>query len=127
MKKLHISPDQSPTTDLPPPNTDRDSPAVSQIQPTHEQYPDRDLNAPTIFEAPPPNRFHIRPETHELTTPNASYRPPKAMPHLNYNAELYGKITHPVEKLLTEIPYTCLLYTSSVSHSNLLVVVEMTP
>ena len=28
------------------------------------------------------------------------------MPTLNYNADLYGKITHPVEKLLTEIPYT---------------------
>ena len=43
---------------------------------------------------------------YELTTPNASSGPPKAMPHVNHNADLYGKITHPVEKLLAEIPYT---------------------
>ena len=90
----------------PPPNTDRDSPAVSQIQPTREQYPNKDLIAPTIFEAPPPSGFQIRPGMYELTTPNASSGPPKVMPHVNYNADLYGKITHPVEKLLAEIPYT---------------------
>ena len=105
-KKLYISPIQSPTLEQPPPNTDRDSPAVSQIQPTRERNPNRDLNTQTISEAPPPSGSQNRPGMYELTTPNASTGPPKAMPHVNYNADLYGKITHPVEKLLAEIPYT---------------------
>ena len=43
---------------------------------------------------------------YEFTTPNAASGPPKAIPLVNYNVDLYGKITHPVEKLLAEIPYT---------------------
>ena len=62
------------------------------MQANQEQYTDRDLNAT------PHDRFQIRPGTHELTTPNASYRSPKGMPTLNHNADLYGKITHPVER-----------------------------
>ena len=82
------------------PNTDRNSPAVSQMQANQEQNTDRDLNGP------PPERFQFRPGNHELTTPNESNRSPKGMATMNHNADLYGKITHFVEKILTEIPYT---------------------
>ena len=100
LMKLHISPVQSPTTGLPPPNTDRNSPIVSQVQANQEQNTDKDVNAP------PPEHFQFRPGNHELTTPNESNRSPKGMTTMNYNADLYGKMTHPVEKILTEIPYT---------------------
>ena len=130
LKKLYISPVQSPTLEQPPPNTDQESPTVSKIQPSREQNPNRDVNTQTIFEAPPPSGSHNRSGMYELTTPNAASGPPKGIPLVNYNVDLYGKITHPVEKLLAEIPYTdglnvtkllnfikyllqiCLLYTS---------------
>ena len=62
LKKLYNSPIQSPTLKQPPPNTDKDSPAVSQIQPTRERNPNRDLNTQTISEAPPPSGSQNRPE-----------------------------------------------------------------
>ena len=55
LKKLYISPVQSPTLEQPPPNMDQESPTVSKIQPTRERNPTRDLNTQTISEAPPPS------------------------------------------------------------------------
>ena len=66
-----ISPVQSPTSEQPLPNADRESPAGSKIQPTRERNPNRDLNAQTISESPPPSGFQIRTGMYELTTPYA--------------------------------------------------------
>ena len=71
LKKLHISPVQSPTSEQPLPNADQESPARSKIQPTRERNPNRDLNAQTISETPPPSGFQIRTGMYELTAPNA--------------------------------------------------------
>ena len=106
LKKLYISPVQSPTLEHPPTTANHESPTVSKIQTSHEQLPDRDVNTLTISEAPQPSGHHNRTSKYAFTTPNAASGPPRSIPHANFNLDLYGKITHPVEKIITEIPYT---------------------
>ena len=106
LKKLYISLVQSPTLEHPPSTANHESPIVSKIQPTHEQLPSRELNTLTISEPPQPSGHHTRTSRYAITTPNAATNPSKCIPNVNFNVDLYGKITHPVEKIITEIPYT---------------------
>ena len=74
-------------------------------------------NTDTDVNPPPPENFQFRPGNNELsTTPNESKHPHRGITPMNYNADLYGKMTHPVEKILTEIPYTDGLNAVSYTH-----------
>ena len=83
LKKLYISPVQSPTLEHPPNTANLESPPVSRIELSQDQLPNRDVNTLTISEAPLPSALHnltnkYALEPSKMTNPESG--PPRTLP-----------------------------------------------
>ena len=106
MTKLNISPTLSPTQE-------QQTGAVKfqeyNIDPVKERLTDRQVNIQPVNVTLLPNELENMTSTYELPPhlpTNQSAEKPRMTTQLNLTTELYGKITHPVERILSEIPTT---------------------
>ena len=90
-------------------------PQVSSVEPNADQTLNRNLNTAPKAKSSPPNAQRSLTYNNDLMSnrvlppsaiTNSVSRHPRIQSHVNFSANLYGKITHPVEKILSEIQYT---------------------
>ena len=101
LTKLYISPFQSPTLEQRPTTVSFESPQVSRIEPSNDQLLNSNVNTLPIAEASLPNAHHNLTNNYALppsAMTNQVSGHPRITSHVNFSTDLYGKITHPVDK-----------------------------
>ena len=109
MTKLYISPTQSPTQEQQTGTAKFQFLQESNIDPFKERLTDRQVNIQPVNVTLLPNELENMTRTYDLPPhllTNQSAEKPRMMTQVNLTTELYGKITHPVEHILSDIPIT---------------------
>ena len=109
MTKLNISPTQSPTLEQPNGTAKLQILQESDINTFKERLSGSQVNIQPVNVTLLPNELENMTSTYELPSHLRTNQPaekPRVMNQINLTPELYGKITHPVESILPDIPIT---------------------